>query len=92
MGIYPDGNIYGVSFILDGNIIFKKKYETIMDSIQLNEIKDYYDILTFEEQNKLSIHFYSKCVSTYNTNDSSSFITSFPGNKALLEKLFKQAE
>ena len=87
MGIYSDGNVYGVCFSLNEDIILEKKYEEIITPIQIQEIKEFYNKLTIEEKNIVIIRFYTACSSTYEL-ESSKFMTWFPSDKNLLEKLF----
>ena len=90
MGIYSNGNIYGIAFYLNDVVIFEKHYTEKMDKQQISEAKDYYMFLSEEHRNNIKILFYTYCSSTYNRPiiETSKFMSWLPGNKELLEQLF----
>jgi hypothetical protein len=68
MGIYDNGNIFGIriyNFNDDdfANILFEEKYDEIMSHEQMREAYLFYTVLN----NKNEIHFkcYAECSSTY---------------------------
>lgn len=90
MGIYSDGNVYGVCWNIyneSGDFItrFEKIYLTKMTIENIQEIKQSYDILTDNEKNSIIIRFYTNCTDTYG---SGTYMSWFPGNKDSLEELF----
>ena len=87
MGIYSNGDIYGISLSVNENILFEKKYNDKINFIQIKEVKEIYDKLSLEEKDKLLIQFYVSCVTTYNILDTEPFMSWIPGNKDLLEKM-----
>ena len=93
MGIYSDGNIYGISISLQiGSYfseLFNKIYPTVMTCEQIQEAKDIYDKLTESEKSTLNIRFYTNCSSTYDLV-SAPFMSWFPGDLVSLEKLFSE--
>jgi hypothetical protein len=95
MGIYSDGNIYGIvlslevdSFFTD---IYNKVYPTKMNCEQIQEAKAVYDKLTINEKYRLTIRFYTSCSSTYNES-CVPFMSWFPGTIGELEKLFSESD
>ena len=84
MGIYSDGNVYGVRLVLNNDIVFEETYDHIMRLSELEKVKDVYEPLTAEEKTAMNIWFYTLCSSTLGTD---SITCWFPGNKVLLEKL-----
>ena len=87
MGIYSNGDIYGISLSLNENILFEKKYNHKINSIQIEEVKEIYDKLLLEEKDKLIIQFYVSCVTTYNILDTEPFMSWIPRTKDSLEKM-----
>jgi len=88
MGIYSDGNIYGVSFYKNEVNLYEKSYNHIITLLEIQDVKEYYDTLTSEEKDALTILFYKSCSSTYLASKENSFMAWFPGRKATLETLF----
>jgi len=88
MGIYSNGDVYGISLFLNNTIIFERKYEEKILSNQILEIKEFFEKLSFEDKNKLLISFYTSCSSTYNITGSESFMSWLPGDEKKLQKLF----
>jgi len=95
MGIYSDGNIYGINISLEVDSFFtdlyNKIYPTKMNSEQIQEAKAVYNKLTISEKNKLTIRFYTSCSSTYDES-SAPFMSWFPGTIGELEKLFSESD
>lgn len=96
MGIYTDGNVYGVKWeIIDVNneivSIFEKTHTQKLNMEQIQEIKTFYDRPILEGCRRGCIHFYTKCDSTYEcglSNMSTSCMMWVSGTKVLLEELF----
>jgi hypothetical protein len=80
MGVYSDGNIYGVSFMIDGETIFQKVFNESMDSAQKQEVRAAYNALKEEQREKIHIYFYASCGSTYDLDPPDSFMAWFPGD------------
>lgn len=93
MGIYSDGNIYGIAISLQVDSffteLFNKTYPTAMTCDQIQEAKAIYDKLTEGEKDSLNIRFYTSCSSTYDLA-SAPFMSWFPGDLTSLEKLFSE--
>jgi hypothetical protein len=93
MGIYSDGNIYGIAISLQvGSYfseLFNKIYPAVMTCEQIQEAKTMYDKLTEGEKSSLNIRFYTSCSSTYDLA-SAPFMSWFPGDLISLEKLFTE--
>lgn len=71
MGIYSDGGIFGIkmyTFNDDNicNILFEKKYDQVMSSIQMREAFLFYNGLT--DKNKIFYQIYTECSSTLSYN------------------------
>ena len=94
MGIYSDGNIYGISISMQVGTnlteIFNKSNSYVMTSEQIQEATAIYDKLTEGEKSSLKIRFYTSCSSTYELA-STPFMSWFPADLASLEKLFADA-
>jgi len=88
MGIYSDGNVYGVRLVLYDSILFEQTYNHIMTYSELEKLKQIYENLTTEEKEAISIWFYTLCSTTLGAH---SIMCWFPGNKVLLEKLLNGA-
>ena len=85
MGIYNDGNIYGVLWVRDANV-FEKKQNTILTKEDIAEIKAEYDKLTESEQNMITaVKFYTCCSDTYGPE---SYMNWWPGDIERLHELF----
>ena len=91
MGIYSDGNIYGIMFSLNDNVLFERRHEEKLNRQHIQEVKDYYGSLSDEVKNKMIILFYTYCSSSYDMIETSKFMSWFPGNKETLEKLISSA-
>lgn len=92
MGIYSDGNVYGVCWdIYDESGKFIRRFEKIycekMNLQQILEVKEEYDKLNDDERKYATYNFYTNCTSSYDY-DSGSFMSWFLGSKESLEKLF----
>lgn len=87
MGIYSNGQIYGVLLVLNEDILYDKKYEGKINIYQLQELKEIYNKINDEDKEKLIIRFYTLTTSTYEYNNITPFLSLFPGNKELLKKL-----
>ena len=96
MGIYNDGNVYGVGWRLyDGETElvrhFEKTYPEKMTLEQIQEVKEQYDLLTYIEQNNITIRFFTSCSSTYDAG-SPPYMSWWPGDKLQLTKLFLKGD
>lgn len=91
MGIYSDGHVYGVRFVLNGDILFEATYDHRMTPADIQHTKTFYDTRTLEDKDAMDIRFYTLCSSTYTIGVTNSFASWVPGNKALLEKLLNEA-
>ena len=87
MGIYSNGEIYGISLVVNENILFKKIYNDKIDSVQIEEIKEIYNKLSLEEKDKLVIQFYLSFCTTYSISNTETFMSWVPSSKDLLEKM-----
>jgi len=84
MGVYSDGNIYGVSFMLDGETIFQKVFKGGMGSLEKYEVDAAYKALTSEQREKIHVYVYASCASTYVLEPPDSFMAWFPGDYKML--------
>jgi uncharacterized protein (DUF2344 family) len=96
MGIYSDGNVYGVSWNIydeSDELItrFEKTFTEKMTLDQIQEIKVEYNKLTETVFTNIRFGFYTKCTSSY-SNDSGTFMSWFPGTKELIEELFLKGD
>lgn len=89
MGIYSDGNVYGLRLVLNDDILFEERYDHKMTMIELQNVKKCYEMMTLEEKNAINICFYTLCSTTYTT--ANSIMCWFPANKVLLEKLLNES-
>ena len=98
MGIYSDGKVYGVKWVLynednkdDYEILFtfEKTFTTPLNLHQIQEIEMEFQKLSEDEQKNLTISFYTCCTSTY---DSGTYMTWFPGSVAAIVKLFLEGD
>jgi len=93
MGIYSDGNIYGLSISVqsDNELIevFNKTYSEKMSFEHFRLAKIVYDKIKEDDKKKLDIRFYTSCSSTYEMNNLE-FMHWFPGTLASLEEYFKE--
>jgi hypothetical protein len=92
MGIYPDGNIYGVSWtIYDSLFEEKSKFERIysvktkMTTEQIQEIKEEYEKLSEDEKRTANYRVYTSVSDTYGPEP---YMMWWTGNKRMLEELF----
>jgi hypothetical protein len=94
MGIYPDGNIYGVSWtIYDSLFDEKARFERIfsvktkMTMSQIQEIKEEYEKLSDDERRTAKYQFYTSVSDTYG-DCYEPYMMWWTGNKKTLEELF----
>ena len=92
MGIYSDGNIYGISIDLKNDKnnfseLFNKIYSEIMTAEQIQEAKLVYLSINEADKLNLSVRFYTSCTTTYDVY-STPFMSWFPSDVVTLEKLF----
>ena len=95
MGIYSDGNVYGVSWKIwddDYNILvnYEKIYLKKMNLEQIEEIKKEFEKLSEKERNICSIRFYTSVTDTYGSTEP--YMTWFPGDRQSLELLFQKGD
>jgi hypothetical protein len=88
MGIYSDGQVYGVSLSFHDTIVFEEMYATKLTIIQVQKIKDFYNTLTNEQKDSVIIRFYTLCTSTCELSQRGQDMYWWPANKDILEKLF----
>lgn len=69
MGIYSDGQIYGVLLAINEDILYDKKYEEKINIYQLQELKEIYNKINDEDKETLIIRFYTLITSTYEYNN-----------------------
>lgn len=67
MGIYSDGKVYGLKWGDYNNIIFEKIFNREMTQNDINDIRDTYNAIS---KNDLVYFYYTKCSSTYDSNNS----------------------
>ena len=94
MGIYYDGNIYGVSWkIFDNdnqdNIIkkFEKSYNEKMNIENIQEIKAEYDKITDIEKTYIEFYVLTSCYTTYEIDSRSAYVW-YHFKKKRLENFF----
>ena len=97
MGIYTDGNIYGIyCFDIDdsGNMIvfIDKKYDTKMTLEQVKEVKIEYDKLSEDIKKQMRIKFYTSICGTYELYGNKPSISTWPGSQEMLEELFEKGD
>ena len=67
MGIYTNGQIYGIRIITfiedESHILFERMSDKILDSRTLNEAKQFYDGLA--DKNGIHFRVYNQCSTTY---------------------------
>ena len=94
MGIYTDGNVYGVFAYTnqdDGKpvVLFKKQYATKMTYEQIQAVKTCYDKLSIVELSMLRIQFFTYYSYSYNTSCLNPVEKDwYPGNTDMLQELF----
>lgn len=95
MGIYSDGNVYGVSWELryvdyKMNLKYEKIFTSKLNLDQIQEIKNDFEKLSEEERSECVISFYTSVTDTYGS--SGSYMIWFPGDKTYLELLFEKGD
>ena len=86
MGLYSGDKIYGVKFLLEDAILFEKTSLSPLIGDEIKEIKTFYDGLSNES---VVIRFYCSCSTSY-TSSPNHFMSWFPGDKEILNRLFSQ--
>ena len=93
MGIYPDGNIYGISWTIYDHLFDEKaKFERIysvktkMTAEQIQEIKEEYEKLSEDEQRTANYRVYTSVSDTYGNPEP--YMMWWTGSKRMLEELF----
>ena len=98
MGIYTDGNVYGVWCFIqndDGSftVFIDKKYDTKMNSAQIEDIKSEYENISEDNKKEMSIKFYTMICSTYEPGGvCTPSTTHWPGTRTMLEELFEKGD
>ena len=99
MGIYTDGNVYGVSaYVIQDNgeitVLFEYKYTTKITTEQIDEIKKtHYDDLSVMERSIVRIQFYTSCSCTYDTScANTTYMDWVPGTTDMLLALFQTGD
>jgi hypothetical protein len=95
MGIYSDGNVYGVSWELrddDYKLIlrYEKIYLKKLTLEQMKEIQEEFEKCSEEQRAACSIQYYTSVTDTYGSDGS--YMTWFPGNRQSLEQLFEKGD
>ena len=81
MGVYTDRKIYGVSLKFE-NISFEKIYSDEISVDQKKEVRQFYDSLTKEQKDKLTVRFFLSFKTPENT-----FTSWVPATNTALEQL-----
>ena len=97
MGIYTDGNVYGVFLSIfndedDFIVLLDKKYDTKMSAEQVLEVKAEYDKLSEDIKREVRIQFHVLCNTIYEIENSVPFMSLWPGSLAMLEELFEKGD
>ena len=87
MGIYSDGNVYGILIDLNGTSLFLKTSLVKFSEDELREAKAVYEALTAEEKQKASISFYISCCNTYDSPNAESYMAWYPSSNDILERV-----
>ena len=94
MGIYSDGNVYGIGWKLydnnfDEKVIFERIYsvKTKMTMSQIQEVKEQYDKLSDDERRTATYRFYTSISDTYG-DCATPYMSWWPVNRKTLEELF----
>ena len=99
MGIYNDGNVYGVRIVTYDDInceemaYLEKKYDTKINLEQIAYIKKEYETI-FKDvlpDTSLRVFFYTSCVDTYDP-DSIPWMGWWNGSVESLEELFEKGD
>ena len=77
MGIYSNGTIFGITIYNfnddHSNILFKRKYNELMNDEQKKEAYLFYNGLN--DKNNIFFKIYTECSSTLNIRDTATFMT-----------------
>ena len=99
MGIYNDGNVYGVyCFVIDDDesynltILIDKKYDTKMNLAQIEEVKAEYEKIYEETKTDIRVRFYTMIDTSYETENNGPCMTTWPGTREMLEELFLRGD
>jgi len=97
MGIYTDGNVYGVYMSIfndegDFIVVLDKKYDAKMTAEQVLEVKTEYDKLDEDIKKEVRIQFHVLCNTSYEIENSFPFMSLWPGSLAMLEELFEKGD
>jgi hypothetical protein len=80
MGIYANGDIYGIKIYTnnDDDIItlFTKKYDNIMNNKQIKEAYLFYKELS--NKDNISFQIYTECFTTHDINNKKTFMNWYP--------------
>lgn len=81
MGIYNNGEIYGIKIYTFNNDdlsvdLFEKKYREIMNDDQKKEAYLFYTNMA--SKNKISFQIYTRCSSTHDINNNGTFMMWYP--------------
>jgi hypothetical protein len=100
MGIYSDGNVYGVrlrqyqmSPVEEPDILlhtFERIYPSKMTVQHIEEIKEQYDLLN-RDDTRIIVSFYTSCTDTYD-DTGESYMCWWPGDTDRLKELFLNGE
>lgn len=104
MGIYSDGNIYGVGWRIydkSDNLIqeYEKKFPAKMTLENIQEVKKDFDLLTEEQKSTISIYFLTMISTTYNLGlsppdsaENRPCLSRWPGDIIRLQELFETGD
>jgi hypothetical protein len=85
MGIYSDGKVYGISFMLE-EAEYEVKSDEPLTPKQIKDIKDYYNTVK-EKINKYIIRYYALCSSSFTYGPQDTFYTWLPCTASLIDSL-----
>lgn len=95
MGIYYDGNVYGIGWELYNEdytqmiIKFEKQYKEKMTPEQIQEVQSDYDKLSDTEKDKCTYYVLTSCTTTYDINNTDNYICIYSISKERLELFFQ---
>ena len=97
MGIYTDGNVYGVyiyTYDDDDNltVLLDKKYDAKMTTEQIIEVKTEFDNLSEDIRKEMRIQFHVSCTTSYELHNNTPFMCLWPGSQTMLEELFEKGD
>ena len=88
MGIYSDGAVYGIIYVLDTKKLFEATYDLPISTTQLQEAKSVYDSISDANKAKMTIYFYISFSTTYDSSERGPSNTWILQKRRILEELF----